>query len=220
MRLSWRLGLRLLLVLVALTLAWRWIGSWWNARSLATKPVTDLAATMPMNQAGGGVAPADAYEVYSALYQAPMDEPLVFAGNSVTDIPQVDGSCLKPATTYEREMADAFVAANRQSHQWEQKFSIAQGYRLLPHDELLRVQSCLATHGRDVAQCSAYQQVKYVRYLGVPGFDQAHTRALVSVIKSCGGLCGSGGIFAVEKTGGGWERSATTDFTRDCSWVY
>ena len=117
--------------LVVLALAWRWIGSRWNARSSATKPVTDLAATMPMNQAGGGVAPADAYEVYSGLYQTPMDEPLAFAESSVTDIPQVDGSCLKPTTADEREMADAFAAANRQSHQWEQKFSIPQGYKLL-----------------------------------------------------------------------------------------
>jgi hypothetical protein len=220
MRLSGRLGLRVVLTLVVLALAWRWIGFRWNARSSATKPITDLAATMPMNQPGGGVAPADAYEVYSGLYQARMDEPLAFAENSITDIPQVDGSCLKPTTADEREMTDAFVSANRQSHQWEQKFSIPQGYKLLPHSELTQVQSCLATHGRDAAQCAAYQQIKYVRYLGVPGFEQTHTRALVSVIKSCGGLCGAGGIFAVEKAGGEWKRSATTEFTRDCSWVY
>jgi len=188
MRLSWRLLLRVLLAFVALSLAWHWIGLRWNARSSAPKPVADLGATMPMNQAGGGVAPADAYEVYSGLYQAPMDEPLAFAESSVTDIPQVDGSCLKPTTAEEREMADAFVAANRQSHRWEQKFSIAQGYKLLPHGELVQVQNCLATHGRDAAKCEAYKQIKYVRYLGVPGFDQAHGHALVSVIKSCGGL--------------------------------
>jgi hypothetical protein len=220
MRLTWRLVLRVLLTLVVLALAWRWIGLRRNAKRSAEKPVADLASSMPMNQAGGGVAPADAYEVYSALYQAPMDEPLAFAENSVTDIPQVDGSCLKPTTADEREMTDAFVAANRQSHRWEQKFSIPQGYKLLPHGELVQVQSCLATHGRDAAQCAAYLQIRYVRYLGVPGFDQAHGRALVSVIKSCGGLCGTGGIFAVDKTGGAWKRSATTDFNRDCSWAY
>jgi hypothetical protein len=132
MRLSWRLGMRVLLVLVALTLAWRWIGLRWNAKSSATKPIAVLSATMPMNQAGGGVAPADAYEVYSVLYQAPMDEALAFGEGSVTDIPQVDGNCLKPTTANER----------------------------------------------------------------------------------------TGGIFAVEKTSGEWKRSAATDFTRDCSWVY
>ena len=50
---------------------------------------------MPLNQSGGGPAPADAYEVYSALYQAPMQEPLAFAEDSVTDIPQVNGNCLR-----------------------------------------------------------------------------------------------------------------------------
>ena len=155
---------------------------------------------MPLNQPGGGVVPSEAYEVYSALYQAPMQEPLVFSEDSLTDIPQVNGSCLRPTASQEQEMTDAFVAANQQSHRWEQKFSIPQGYRLLPHSELAQAQTCAATHGRDVASCESYKQLRYVRLLGVPGFDHAHTRALVSVIKSCGHLCGSGGIFAVEKT--------------------
>jgi hypothetical protein len=175
---------------------------------------------MPLNQPGGGVVSMEAYTVYSALYQAPMQEPLVFSEDSLTDIPQVNGSCLRPSSPQEHEMTGAFVAANQQSHRWEQKFSIPQGYRLLPHSELARAQMCLAAHGGEVASCESYKQLRYIRSLGVPGFDHAHTRALVSVIKSCGHLCGSGGIFAAEKTGGTWQRSATTDFTRDCSWMY
>jgi len=117
-------------------------------------------------------------------------------------------------------MADAFVAANQQVHRWEHKFSIPQGYRLLPQSELAQVQTCLVTHARGGAPCQDYKQLRYVRLLGVPGFNHAHTRALVSVIKSCGYFCGIGGIFAVEKSGGTWQRSVTTDFTRDCSWIY
>ena len=103
---------------------------------------------MPLNQPGGGVAPAEAYEVYSALYQAPMHEQLVFAEDSETDIPQVNGSCLQPGSSQEKEMTDAFVAANQQSHRWEQKFSIPQGYRLLPHAEIAQAQTCLANTAR------------------------------------------------------------------------
>jgi hypothetical protein len=191
-----------------------------HLRRPASRPITDLSTTMPLNQPGGGAVSPEAYEIYSALYQAPVNEPLAFSEDSATDIPQVDGSCLKPTTPFEHEMADAFVAANQQSHRWEQKFSIAQGYRLVPRSELAQLQTCLATHGRDAAQCAKYRDIKYVRLLGVPGFDQTHTRALVSVIKNCGHLCGTGGIFAVEKSGSGWQRSATTDFTRDCSWMY
>jgi hypothetical protein len=201
----------LLLLVVAAALLWAGIVSLHRAQTPVrtppvntppvNTPISDLGATMPLNQPGGGVVAAEAYAVYSALYQAPMQEPLVFSEDSLTDIPQVNGSCLRPATTQEHEMNDAFVASNQQSHRWEQKFSIPQGYRLLPASE-------------------SYKQLRYVRLLGVPGFDHAHDRALVSVIKSCGHLCGSGGIFAVEKTGGTWQRSITTDFTRDCSWMY
>ena len=217
---SWRTGLWLLLLVVAMTLLWVWIASLRHAKTPASTPITDLGATMPLNQPGGGVVPSAAYEVYSALYQAPMPEPLVFSEDSLTDIPQVNGSCLRPTAPQEQEMTDAFVAANQQSHRWEQKFSIPQGYRLVAHSELARAQTCAATHGRDVASCGSYEQLRYVRLLGVPGFNHAHTRALVSVIKSCGHLCGSGGIFAVEKLSGTWQRSVTTDFTRDCSWMY
>lgn len=217
MRISWRLWLRLAVVAAAIAILWVRIAS-----QHRTKPpaITDLAKTNPLNQPGGGPAPAEGYEVYSALYQAPTPEPLVFAENSTTDIPQLDGSCLKPSTPEEHEMADAFVAANRQSHRWEQKFSIPQGYRLLSHDEAGQVLGCLSTHGRDAAACEGYKGIRHVRYLGVPGFDHAHARALVSVIKSCGGFCGSGGIFAVDEAGNTWKRPATTDFTRDCSWMY
>ena len=220
MHISWRLSLRVSLIVVATVLIWIRIASQHPAKPSAPKLITDLAATNPLNQPGGGVAPAEAYEIYSALYSTPMQEPLAFAENSVTDIPQVDGSCLKPSTPEEHEMTDAFVAANRQSHRWEQKFSIAQGYRLLSRSELAQAHTCLATHMRDIAACEGYKQLKHVRYLGVPGFDHTGTRALVSVIKSCGGLCGSGGIFAVERTEGRWQRSVTTNFTRDCSWMY
>ena len=189
---------------VAVAVVLVWITSAYRAKRHA-KPITDLGVTMPLNQSGGGPAPAEAYEVYSALYQAPMPEVLAFAEDSVTDVPQVNGNCLRPTTPQEQEMTVAFVAANRQSHRWAQKFSIPQGYRLVPQGDLGRADD---------------KQLRYVRLLGVPGFNHAHTRALVSVIKSCDHLCGSGGIFAVEKMGGRWQRSPTTDFTRDCSWMY
>jgi hypothetical protein len=197
-----------LLLLVAAALLWVGIVSLRHTKTRVSTPITDLGRTAPLNQPGGGVVPRDAYEVYSALYQAPMQEPLVFAEDSAIDIPQVNGSCLRPGAPQEREMADAFVEANQQVHRWERKFSIPQGYRLLPQSELARMQT------------QDYKQIRYVRLLGVPGFNHAHTRALVSVIKSCGYFCGSGGIFAVEKSGGTWQRSVTTDFTRDCSWIY
>jgi len=187
---------------------------------LSAKPIADLSLTSPLNVPGGGVAPADAYEVYSAIYRDPMPEPLVFSEESVTDIPQVNGSCLQPATPEERELMDAFVASNRQSHRWEAKFTIPAGYELISREEAREVQRCLEAHSQDGIQCAAFKGVLHVRFLGVPGFDRTHTHALVSVVKMCGSFCGNGGIFEVEKTAGTWRHSEPSAFTRECSWMY
>ena len=39
-------------------------------------------------------------------------------------------------------MTESFDAANRQTHRWEKKFSIAQGYRLLSTDEVAIARRC------------------------------------------------------------------------------
>jgi hypothetical protein len=220
MRLSARLGLRLVLVVAAVAILCVRLIPRHPARTLVARPVPDLSVTNPLNQPGGGPVPTEAYEVYSALYQVPSDEPLVFSAVSRTDIPQVGGSCLKPSSPAQHAMTDAFVAANQQSHAWEQKFTIPQGYKVLSAIDTAQAQTCLETHGQDGARCASFKQVRHVRFLGVPGFDASQTHALVSVIKSCGGFCGSGGIFEVEKSGGSWKRAAANDFTTDCSWTY
>lgn len=220
MRTSRKLLLCVTLAVMAIALFWTRIGSQRHRDTPATNPIGDLSVTGPLNQPGGGMAPAEAYEIYSAIYRDALREPLVFAEDSMTDIPQLNGSCLKPSTAPEREMTDAFVDANRQSHRWEQKLAIPEGYRLLPGNEAAKALACLETHGQDAARCEGLKQVRHVRFLGVQGFDHAHTRALVSVLRKCGDFCGSGGIFVVERTGGMWRQTETTDFTRNCSWVY
>lgn len=220
MRFSGRLLLRIALVLVAATILWMRLMPHGPVQRHRTLAVTDLSQTSPLNQPGGGPAPEEAYALYSALYSNQADEPLVFASTARTDIPQVGGSCLKPKTADEQTMADSFATANRQSHTWQPHFTIPAGYRLLGPAEVAQARDCLATGGRDATACDPYKGIRHVRFLGVPGFDVSHQRALVSVIRSCGGFCGSGGIFEVEKTSGNWKRAPTTDFTRDCSWVY
>jgi hypothetical protein len=220
MRISGWTRLWVVLAAVAVVLLWLRFHSERPQATRAANAIPDLAVTSPLNQPGGGMAPAEAYAIYSALYQAPIQEPLAFAEDSATDIPQLDGSCLKPSTAEEREMTDAFVAANRQSHRWEQRFTIPEGYRLLKASEADEAQACMETGGRNGARCESYMQLRHVRFLGVPGFDLARARALVSVVKKCGGSCGSGGIFAVEKRGLAWQRMDTTDFTRSCSWMF
>lgn len=203
-----------LAVLLMLTVSHR------HSRPSVRSSVSDLSITSPLNQPGGSAVAADAYEIYSALYQAPQPEPLAFADESVTDIPQVDGSCLKPTTPGEHEMADAFVAANKLSHRWERRFSIPAEYRVLSHEETETALNCIEGRKQDAVGCEPYKQLLHVRYLGVPGFDRTHTRALVSIVKKCGAYCGSGGIFVMERNGNSWQRAEVTEFARDCSWMY
>jgi hypothetical protein len=191
-----------------------------NSKRVEGGSIPDLSVTSPLNQPGGGEISAEAYDVYSALYQEAQQEPLAFSEDSRTDIPQVNGSCLKPSTAQEHEMAEAFLAANQQSHRWEKKFGIPTGYLLLSQAATAKAQDCLASGGKGGADCGVYRSLRHVRYLGVPGFNHAHDRALVSVEKMCGIDCGSGGVFEVKKAGSKWVRSEPTDFTRECSWMY
>jgi hypothetical protein len=191
-----------------------------KAPSPVAKVIPDRSVTSPLNQPGGGAAPPEAYEVYSALYHGENDEPLVFSEDSVTDIPQVNGSCLQPSTPEERELTDAFVAANQHTHRWEKKFVIPAGYQLIPRSEASLAQTCLETHNQDATRCAPWKAIRHVRFLGVPGFDRTRTRALVSIVKMCGSFCGSGGIFEVERSGATWKRSQPSEFTRECSWMY
>ena len=215
---SWWLGLGLAVVAVAIFYL-RILSPRFTKPDARTR-IPDLSVTSPLNQPGGGEISPQAYEVYSALYQPPQQEPLAFAEDSRTDIPQVNGSCLTPLTPEEHELANAFVAANQQSHRWTRKFTIASGYLQVSEGEAATARKCIANRGIRIADCTPYQHLRHVRYLGVPGFDHTHMRALVSVVKMCGDDCGSGGIFEVEKAGSTWKRSQPTDFTRNCSWMY
>lgn len=203
---------------VASILAWHFYSH--RSHPPARPAVVDRSLSSPLNQPGGGNSPGDAYEVYSALYRAPLGEPLFIAEESVTDIPQVNGSCLQPSTAQEHEMTDAFVDANRQSHRWARNFAIPAAYRLLSRDEVSTAVSCIAGSRADAPGCGAYRDARHVRFLGVPGFSRDHSRALVSVIKSCGSDCGTGGIFVMERAGASWRRAELTAFTAECSWRY
>ncbi|HKD60330.1 MAG TPA: hypothetical protein VKB47_07700 [Terracidiphilus sp.] len=182
--------------------------------------IGDLSRTSPLNQPGGGDVPAEDYEPYSALYQQqPSDDPLVIGADSYTDIPQLNGSCLRPSSAAELQMAQSFEAANRQSHRWQRSFTITQPYQLLSRAEIAQVEHCLDIHGQE-AGCANFKSVRHVRLLGIPGFDPTRTRALVSIIKEFGSGRGSGGIFEVEKSGGTWRRAKSSDFASNCSWMY
>ena len=179
----------------------------------------DRAVAEPLNQPGGGPLAEQAYTIYSDLYREPSGEPLAFAARTQTDIPQLDGSCLKPSTPGERQMVDAFEAANRHSHPVTQHFQIDAGYRVLDEKKASWAAYCIQAHfpGKE---CEEFKDLKHVRWLGAPGVAPDGEHALVSVIRRCGQYCGVGGIFVAEKKDGHWRHAETGPLTKECSWMY
>ncbi|HTX75818.1 MAG TPA: hypothetical protein VMD29_06395 [Terracidiphilus sp.] len=216
---KWRIALWIVLLVAAGVIGWKRFGHGHGA-GLPGTAVPDLSVSSPLNQPGGAPEPDEAYAIYSALYRDPANEPLALAGYTSTDIPQLDGSCLKPQNAEEQALTDAFVAANKQSHPWQQKFAIGQGYRLLNAREVNEALECLEAKAGALPECAAYKDLRHVRFLGAPGFNPDHSRALVSIIRKCGRYCGSGGVFEVEKTGGTWKRADVGAFTEQCSWMF
>lgn len=216
-----RIAVWVALLMVAGVVAWVRFGG--HGRMGPKRPaIADLSVTSPLNVPGGAPEPEEAYAIYSALYREKSNEPLAFANYTSTDIPQLDGSCLKPQNADEQALTDAFVAANRQSHPWLQRFAIGQGYRLLNTREVNEALECLeaGAKGGALPECAAYKDLRHVRFLGAPGFNADHSRALVSILRKCGRYCGSGGVFEVEKTGGTWKRADVGAFTEECSWIF
>ena len=145
---TWRIVVWVLLLAAAGVVAWMRFGGHGRKGPAHGPAVGDLSVTSPLNVPGGAPEPEEAYAIYSALYQEKSNEALAFANYTSTDIPQLDGSCLKPETPDERVMAEAFEAANKQSHPWEQKFATAQGYRLLTARETNEAMECLEANSK------------------------------------------------------------------------
>jgi hypothetical protein len=192
-----------------------WVRFGWHRRHRPSpNAIPDRSLTSPLNQPGGGSAPDEAYSIYSALYQEPTGEPLAFSQDSVTDILKLR----RPPGLHpeQRAMTDAFSVILRSS--------LGEQVYDSPDTNCSHGQSgnpgVSGNHAPHPASCDRYAQIRHGRFLGIPGPNQTHTRALVSVVRMCGPYCGNGGIFEVEKTGATWRRADTTDFTRNCSWMY
>ena len=162
--------------------------------------------------------------IYSALYQEKSNEPLAFANYTSTEQSATGRKLPETGAPYERGMAEAFEAANKQSHPWEQKFATAQGYRLLTARETNEAMECLEANseaGEKAAalpQCAAYKDTAPRAVPGragvqcgphaSAGFDHSQMRAVLRRRR----------IFEVEKTGRDVETSPGRGaFAEECS---
>ena len=73
---------------------------------------------------------------------------------------------------------------------------------VLPDQQLGFPYTLLTAQGNPNGAGSGYIQVSAV------GFDAAKTRAMVFVTYECGGLCGGGNLYLLEKVNGSWREAA------------
>jgi hypothetical protein len=164
----------------------------------------------------------ESYELYSSIYKnspsLEADEIIGIAAEAVAL--HLNEGCLKPGTEEERKMVEAARAAAADHAEWQQRFDLGHPYRLIPSAEKNRAIDCVQgyTHGKPLPGCDAYLKMRYVRFFSVPIFNGDHTRALVSLSRVCGGLCGDGSLRVYRKIRGGWEQEPDT-FAK-CVWMY
>ena len=162
----------------------------------------------------------DSYALYSSIYRDSQsleaDEIIGIAAKPLA-IRLYEG-CVKPVTAEEREMVEAARAASNVQTEWEARFDLGRPYRLIPSTETDKAIDCVQDMRmkKGPSGCEAYVKMRYIRFFSVPVFNRDHTRALIAISRSCGGLCGNGGLLVYRKTRAGWEREPDSFAT--CAW--
>ncbi len=160
---------------------------------------------------------SESYALYSAIYRSSKglasDEVIGIAAEPLS-FPS-DLSRLKPSTAEERQMVEAASAVKPDLAEWKRRFDLGRAYILIPPAATDKAIDCIGESqtNHHVTGCEPYVKLRYVRFLSIPIFNKDHTRALVAIDRSCGGLCGNGGIYAYRRTNKGWELD-TTSFAR------
>jgi hypothetical protein len=158
----------------------------------------------------------ESYEFYSSIYKNSPSlgaDEMIAIGEEATAVSS-NPHCLKPVAQEERRMAGAFLAIGAQHVKWERRFSFGRAYLLIPPAETKKAIDCIQEYKLG---CEAYTKMRYVRFLSVPVFNRDHTRALLTISRACGGLCGNGSLQVYRKTSAGWEREP--DSFAQCIWI-
>jgi hypothetical protein len=152
----------------------------------------------------------DAYELYSFILKS--------ANAIAIDVgAQTNRTCIQPRSQEARAMAAELDRLANQKYAWEARFKLGHEYQLLSGEEIKKAFSPCLTGPSDPVPCPE-SKITEVWHLSAPGFNPDHTRALVSVSRLCGGLCGEGSIRVYRKTVDGWKRE-DDDFAT-CVWIY
>ena len=139
------------------------------------------------------------YAVYSALI------------NSTFLHPKTDLAIIQAHTEFDRESVDIpqefkddLLPKIQRSETIERRFDLRVKYVLLDHDQIENL------FKKDLGKGWERYWKQYPNatgFLGFSrvGFDRAHNKAYVYARETCGGLCGDGYSFVLEKVNGTWQ---------------
>ncbi len=161
---------------------------------------------------------SECYSLYSSIYRnatdlAP-DEVIGIVGKPMPL--RFVQSCFRPSTGEERQMVAAASKSSPPQAEWARKFDFGRPYILIPPSKADQAVDCIGIN-RNSRGCEAYAKLRFVRFLSIPIFNKDHSRALVAINRTCGGLCGNGGFQVYRKTQGTWVLESNS-FVK-CYWV-
>ena len=166
---------------------------------------------------------ADSYAFYSTIYRNRSDfaqgEVIAIASHPA-DFPPPPACAPKTRTSEDANMLENAKRQVPAGLLWQERFEFGRSYLLIPPSEVNEAIDCLVSRARGSAspKCVRYKDVQTVRFLSIPAFNLDHTRALVSISKVCGGLCGGGGTLVLALRDGRWVQEPNA-FAM-CTWVY
>lgn len=160
----------------------------------------------------------DSYSLYSSIYHYQIRSGELLGIATVPLSFPTNQTCLKPSTVEEREMVSAAQNQNSGPPEWKPQFDFSHRYLLIPPTDVNKAIDCIQfSRTSHLASCEKYANLQYVRSLSIPIFNKDHTRALVFMTRSCGGLCGNGGSYVFRKTIDGWNLERNSFAA--CRWV-
>lgn len=139
------------------------------------------------------------YAVYSALI------------NSTFLHPKTDLAIIQAHTEFDRESVDIpqefkddLLPKIQRSETFERRFDLRVQYVLLDHDQIENLFKKDLGRGWERYWKQYPNATGFLGFSRV-GFDRAHNKAYVYARETCGGLCGEGYSFVLEKVNGSWQ---------------
>lgn len=162
----------------------------------------------------------EAYEIYSAILPARWPVTVAHAKTLLIRAETEPGPdmCLKPEGESVAVVGPAianFIEANKKQWLLQKTFQMDQPYEFIFEKELDGIFSDGVGGWKNFYQ--KYPDSGGYNELSAVGFNSDKTVAVVYVAHSCGGLCGAGQFYVVEKKDGRWQELKWKGSS--CSWV-